>query len=101
MFWCREKWREDLGQGSSVRVAMVMAIPVTLEGGEEVKGRRLQCMVQLSLWRPRHLASAKSYVHGQKGGRGGGGGEGGGGGGGGAGLHSLTAVAVSLNPRLA
>lgn len=63
MFWCREKRREDLGQGSSVRVSMVMAVPVTLEGSEEVKGHWLQCMVQLSLWRPRRSAAAKSYVH--------------------------------------
>lgn len=27
---------------------MVMAVPVTLKGGKEVKGRRLQLMVQLS-----------------------------------------------------
>lgn len=52
-----------MGQGSSVRVAMVMAVPMTLEGGKEVKGHRLQRMVQLSLWRPRHLAAAKPYVH--------------------------------------
>lgn len=63
MFWCRGKRGEDLGQGSSVRAAMVMAVPVTLEGGKEVRGHRLQRMVQLSPWRPRHLAAAKSYVH--------------------------------------
>lgn len=65
-------------QGSSVRVAMVMAVPVTIEGGKEVKGHRLQRMVQLSPWRPRHLAAAKSYVHRKKGGRGERGGAGGG-----------------------
>lgn len=54
MFWCQEKQREDLGQGLSVRVAMVMAVPVTLKDDREVKGHRLQRMVQLSLWRPRH-----------------------------------------------
>lgn len=42
---------------------MVMAVPVTLEGSEEGKGHWLQRMVQLSLWRPRHSAAAKSYVH--------------------------------------
>lgn len=74
MFWCREKRRDDLGQGSSVHVAMVMAVPMTLEGGREVKGHRLRRMVQLSPWRPRHLAAAKSYVHRKKEGGGGGGG---------------------------
>lgn len=49
---------------------MVMAIPMTLEGGKEVKGHRLQRMVQLSLWRPRHLAAAKPYVHRKRWGRG-------------------------------
>lgn len=73
MFWCREKRRDDLGQGSSVRVAMVMAVPMTLEGGREVKGHRLRRMVQLSPWRPRHLAAAKSYVHRKKEGEEGGG----------------------------
>lgn len=62
-FGAEESRGEDLGQGSSVRAAMVMAVPVTLEGGKEVRGHRLQCMVQLSPWRPRHLAAAKSYVH--------------------------------------
>lgn len=57
-----------MGQGSSVRVAMVMAVPMTHEGGEEVKGHRLWRMVQLSPWRPRSLAAAKSYVHRKKGG---------------------------------
>lgn len=79
---------ENLGQGSSVRVAMVMAIPVTLEGGKEVKGHRLQRMVQLSPWRSRHLAAAKSYVHRKRRE-------------GGISLHSFTAAAVSLNPMLA
>lgn len=55
-----------MGQGSSVRVAMVMAVPMTLKGGKEVKGHRLWRVVQLSPWRPRHLAAAKSYVHRKK-----------------------------------
>lgn len=42
------------GKGTSVRVAMVTAIPMTLEGSGGVKGLRLQYMVQLSLWRPCH-----------------------------------------------
>lgn len=62
-----------MGQGSSVRVAMVMAVPMTLEGRREVKGHRLRRMVQLSPWRPRHLAAAKSYVHRKKEGEEGGG----------------------------
>lgn len=55
---------------------------------KEVKGHRLQCRVQLSLRRPRHLAAVKSYFH-RKRRRGGE-------------LHSFTAAAVvSLNPMLA
>ena len=49
-----------MGQGSSVCVAMAIAVPVTREGGGEVKGQWLWRMVQLSPARPRHLAAAKS-----------------------------------------
>lgn len=48
-----------MGQGSSVRVAMAMAVPMTLEGGKKVKGHRLRRMVQLSPWRPRHSGAPK------------------------------------------
>lgn len=46
-FGAEKSRRKNLGKGSSVRVAMAMAIPMTLEGGEEVKGLGLQHMVQL------------------------------------------------------
>lgn len=74
--WVPRKRREDLGQGSSVRVSMVTAVPMTPGGSGEVKGHRLQRRVQLSPCRPRHLAAAKSYFHRtrgtKRGGRGGG-----------------------------
>lgn len=52
--------------GSNVRVSMAMAVPVTPRGGRRVKGHGLQRKVQLSLWRPRHLAEVKSYIHRKK-----------------------------------
>lgn len=52
--------------GSNVRVSMAMAVPVTPRGGKRVKGHGLQRKVQLSLWRPRHLAEVKSYIHRKK-----------------------------------
>lgn len=52
--------------GSNVRVSMAMAVPVTPRGGRRVKGHGLQHKVQLSLWRPRHLAEVKSYIHRKK-----------------------------------
>lgn len=88
--------------GSNVRVSMAMAVPVTPRGGKRVKGHGLQRKVQLSLWRPRHLAEVKSYIHRKKRRRRRGGGEGGGKLGRPISLHSFTAAAVvSLNPRLA
>ena len=52
MFGCRggRKGGKILGEGSSVLVAMTMAVPVTPGGeeGGEVKGRLPQPMVQLS-----------------------------------------------------
>lgn len=67
---------EDLGQGSSVCVAMAIAFPVTRKGGGEVKGQWLRRMVQLSPARPRHLAAAKSRgLREQEGGGGGAGGD--------------------------
>lgn len=43
-----KKRRKDLGQRSSVHVAIAMAIPMTLKGGKEVKGHQMRRMVQLS-----------------------------------------------------
>lgn len=55
--------REDLGQGSSVHIAMAMAVPMTLKGDKEGQRASNQAHGPAVAWATSITALVKSYVH--------------------------------------